>query len=703
MLNYFSKHFNLIISACISILIFQLKFGLDKLIPTNINWLMEVRHDWGQHYLGWAFYRNESWTFPIGTIDSYYHPISTNVGLTDSIPLFAMPFKLFSSFLPSDFQYFGIWFFLCFLLMSFFIIKMLTRYNFSKIQLVIFSVLFTANPVLLFREIHPALCAHWLILAAIYLYTKPVDKENTLKANRSQFILLIISSLVHPYLTLIVFGFTVILPLKNYFYDKSLTIKQLIFIPVLSMLALLVVWYSVGYLSFSGTVDNGIENSFGKYSMNLNAFFDSRGYSSILSEQKSMYIGQYEGYMYFGVGLLLFGIFTLSYFLLRNIKTVQVKKYFYFLPLLFFCFAILLFSVTNTVTFSDKILLEFDIPNFITKIGNVFRASSRTFWVVFYLILLFFAVLFSKLKINNIIKSSILIVVLGVQFYDIHLFFKGKDFDFGTYDTPLEESRWNPILSKFKQLKTFPLFDFEGQKKPYDYQDLAFLSHKNDLTYSNGLSARMDRTSQDFFTNAEVSKLIKEPIPKGVLYVTTQKYLSNFSVSILKHNASMSYMDGYFLIYSQNDNILVNQNKSETEMLSSSMASLDLHDFEILEEKIVETNDVKMNLELIIKTKEFIKIKGWAFVEGSMNNEKDSVFLILQNKSQSYIGYLKSKDREDVTTFFNAENLDNSGIESINSFSGVRAGIYQLGIGIREKTGNWSFRKTDETVEIKFD
>ncbi len=34
--------------------------------PSNINWLMTARHDWGTHYLGWAFYKNEPWHFPIG-------------------------------------------------------------------------------------------------------------------------------------------------------------------------------------------------------------------------------------------------------------------------------------------------------------------------------------------------------------------------------------------------------------------------------------------------------------------------------------------------------------------------------------------------------------------------------------------------------------------------------------------------------------
>ncbi|MEE9407539.1 MAG: DUF6311 domain-containing protein [Polaribacter sp.] len=127
MKNKINNYFNIIVSTIISVIVFQLRYGLDKIIPTNINWLLSARHDWGQHYLGWAYFRKEDWSFPLGTINDFYYPISTNIGFTDSIPLFALPFKLFSSILPEDFQYIGLWLFLCFFLTSYFTIKILKQ------------------------------------------------------------------------------------------------------------------------------------------------------------------------------------------------------------------------------------------------------------------------------------------------------------------------------------------------------------------------------------------------------------------------------------------------------------------------------------------------------------------------------------------------------------------------------------------------
>jgi hypothetical protein len=45
------------------ILIFQISYGLQILVPTNISWMMTALHDWGTHYLSWLYYKNEPWQF----------------------------------------------------------------------------------------------------------------------------------------------------------------------------------------------------------------------------------------------------------------------------------------------------------------------------------------------------------------------------------------------------------------------------------------------------------------------------------------------------------------------------------------------------------------------------------------------------------------------------------------------------------------
>ena len=93
------------------------------ILPTNTSWLMVG--DAAQHYLGWAFYRNSPWTWPLGLNPLYGMEFSNSIVFTDSIPLLAIPFKVISQFLPYPFQYLGIWVLLCFVLQSYFAFRLI--------------------------------------------------------------------------------------------------------------------------------------------------------------------------------------------------------------------------------------------------------------------------------------------------------------------------------------------------------------------------------------------------------------------------------------------------------------------------------------------------------------------------------------------------------------------------------------------------
>ncbi len=173
------KKMSLWILATIAvIIIYQICYGFATLQPSNINWLLSVRHDWGTHYLGWAFYKNEPWHFPLGKVIGYNYPVGTNVGFTDSIPLFAIFFKLFAPRLSEDFQYFGIWLFLCHLLAAYFTILLFRLFKVNAVITLLAVIFVSANPVLVYRGLHPALCGQWLLLAGIYFYfLNPVNAK----------------------------------------------------------------------------------------------------------------------------------------------------------------------------------------------------------------------------------------------------------------------------------------------------------------------------------------------------------------------------------------------------------------------------------------------------------------------------------------------------------------------------------------------
>ena len=93
---------------------FLLVVGPAPLDPTNIAWLAQA--DAATNYLGWAFYRQSSWGWPLAANPAYGLDIAGSVMMADANPLMAIPFKLLGPLLPTRFQYFGFWLLFCFLL-----------------------------------------------------------------------------------------------------------------------------------------------------------------------------------------------------------------------------------------------------------------------------------------------------------------------------------------------------------------------------------------------------------------------------------------------------------------------------------------------------------------------------------------------------------------------------------------------------------
>ena len=158
----------------IGITVFLLIYGVSVLSFTNVDWLLastklEGLSDLSQHYLGWVAFRNSPWHFPFGLFDGLYSD-SLSITYTDSIPLFAIPFKLLSPLLPEQFQYFGLYGILSYALTGGFAALLLWFGTSSTIYSIIGSFFFVLSQVLKKRMFyHMALASPFLILTAFCL------------------------------------------------------------------------------------------------------------------------------------------------------------------------------------------------------------------------------------------------------------------------------------------------------------------------------------------------------------------------------------------------------------------------------------------------------------------------------------------------------------------------------------------------------
>ena len=141
--NKSKKHMSIIVAisgACLGMLTFCMLYGTKILNVSYVEWLQGP--DLPQHYIGWLFFRESAWHFPIGLIDNLIYPFQISIIYTDSIPIFALLFKLISPWIPETFQYFGMWGLLSFGAMGLITASLLFRLTYRAVYSLCISVFF---------------------------------------------------------------------------------------------------------------------------------------------------------------------------------------------------------------------------------------------------------------------------------------------------------------------------------------------------------------------------------------------------------------------------------------------------------------------------------------------------------------------------------------------------------------------------------
>lgn len=681
----------------ITIICFKFIYGLSVIVPTNINWLMSEYHDWGQHYLGWSFYKEENWTFPIGTIQNYNYPAGSNIGFTDSIPIVAIFFKVFKAILPNDFQYFGLWFLICHLLITYYTIKILQLYKASTV-LILFSVVFISlNPVLLYRGMHPALCAHWIILASFYYYFKSTTNYSVIKLIKYQIGLLLLTAAIHPYLLIIVAVFNVILPLKSLLY-KKIKLIQFVCYTTIPFLLVILIWYVIGLIRFENNEALEVHNSYGLFSTNMNALFNAQGFSKFTPQLNFYKVNQYEGFSYLGVGFIVLIIFIFFYKAIFWKKTAVLRldksKILFSIAVLFLA----LFAITNQVTFNDKLLFEIPLPEIILRIGNIFRASGRFIWVFYYSILFYTLIYYSKLNINKYLQITVLTLTLSLQIYDISsMMFRYKET--GTFvSKKINQQDWIDITKPFKKIITFPPFE-NNLLTSLDYQDLCFVALKNKLSITCGYVARdIGNTNNEY--KKQLEKELNEAVfDKNNIFITTEKYLNSFYPLINSEMVNVKELNNYYFIFSNKVNIknikqFIDKTSQMTDFVKKELRINKENDLTISTDELIN-----YNFDVNLKSEKTLSLQGWSYFK----DEKlvvDSIKVGLLSKNQSYFAQTKTYERPDLVTAFNRNDILKSGFKTTLFLNQLSFGNYNLIIGLKDKNG-WIYQRLDEEVVIQ--
>lgn len=480
-----------IVAALLGGIAFVLIYGIKILNPLYTDWLL-TGGDPSQHYLGWEFFRRSSWYFPFGLTDQLAYPLKTSVIYTDSIPIFAVFFKLFRNILPQQFQYFGIWGLLCFVLQGYYAAKILGERSSSKTVILAGSVFFIVSPIMVFRMYyHTALAAHWLILLAIYFYSKH-EKEyrDIFKPVMQWGILGILIGSIHLYFVPMCGAILLGYILCSIWKERKIRIR--FFYPGISFsVGLFLTIYLLG--GFSSGADTGT-NNLGLFSFNLNAFLNPMSYSTLLKNTSlwnwPFYTqGQYEGFSYLGMGIILLcacGIVLM----IKNICRRRKPSVYQIMTVLM-SVGLIALAASPTITWNDKLLLQLPYSSTIYKYWGIFGSCGRMAWPVVYFLMIFGITSIGNMKWKRKeISCVILILACVVQVVDLSGQLYKRHENYGekvVYQSPLAGTVWDDIISsgEYKHV-VWVTHNVDHD----DVIQVAVYAMKNDMTMGNFYFAR---------------------------------------------------------------------------------------------------------------------------------------------------------------------------------------------------------------------
>ncbi len=454
-------------SCFLGIIFILLVFSPGNIIPTNVNWVINGGGDNLQHYLGWRFFRNSPWTRYILFMKNWDYPVGTSVIVTDSNPLFCLIFKLLDKILPDVFQFNGLWILTSYVLLAFFAGLIGWRLTKNILLTLAGTVFVILNPVILQRAlIHDTLTAHWLILASIWLFINDDKKWNC----PGWFILIELSLLIHVYfvpMLAFVFSLQVIRMLQK--KRSALRVGSTVVVFLTAVL--------FGYFVFGYSYILPQSGSYGELSMNLNAFFNPDGVSSILPSRPTLPL-QYEGFNYFGLGLLI----LIPLAILRGIRNFRKQWLLYLGPALI----LILIAVSDHAYFDLHQVFHITLSERFVSMLTVLRSSGRLVWPFFYLVLFGSLRLLSSVSDRKKVIYFAVLVCLAIQIVDLTDFCFDCSVRFRSPENHLTDLPSE--LSDFISEKISHLYISDGDAKSVDA--LALFAADRKMTINTSTNAR---------------------------------------------------------------------------------------------------------------------------------------------------------------------------------------------------------------------
>lgn len=522
------------IGTVCGLMFFARTLGVALADPTAIGWLLNG--DWGQHYSGWAMFRQAPWSWPPGLLPELWHPIGTSIVYTDSLPLLALLLKPLSPWLSEPFQYIGLWLLVNCVLQGVFGALLIARVSRGATAILAGAALFVFAPVFINRIGHDTLTTQWLLLAALWLYFRAKPPAH-LTAEAWPWWLLGLAVLVHPYLAVMVLAIQAAYWLKRVRVDRARSRREAAFAFGASLLGMLGLWWLAGGMIIPRSgASGGI--AYGLYSFNLLGFFNPMGFSRVLPTLEAL-PKQYEGFAYAGAGVLgLTALLTAqALWLHRSLAIPREWK-----PLAAIALVLLLFAASTVLAVGSWVIIDFPIKG---PLLGAFRSSGRFVWVAYYSLMLL--VLWTVLRrFRYATAAALLSLTLALQLWDFSLaHYRFADKRAGTNaispQRRVDDPGWARLASGRDHLILLPPPACGHEAAPY--LPFQLLAAKYGMTFNSGYLARWNAKATARYCVALNAQLTSGRWSGDDLYILGDDWKDAF----LRHadSARCEHIDGY--------------------------------------------------------------------------------------------------------------------------------------------------------------
>jgi hypothetical protein len=522
-----------------------LVMGPTPLNPRNVNW---VAFDPAYHYIGWELYRQDPHVhWPITYTDRLGYPKGESVALLDLNPLMAVALKPLSPLLSEPAQYFGIEVILVCTLQFFFAMRLFRLLiGPHLVAIALCSAFFLLAPPLNYRFWgHYSLSNQWLLIAALYLFAR-AQQESPGAVRRftiSGVALAAFAVGINPYLAFEVL-LILIAAVGSLLWRKKISVWQGAGIAAVTAGAGFAVAYAFG-LVISGGRGYG-SGGYRDLSMNLLAPIDPRGWNSMLFPRwQSASFGQYEGYNYFGAGVLIVAVIAIVAALLNRKKLPSLDKR-WLLPLALCCLLLSVLALSTKVTLGARTLIDLDPGQHFSALFAPLRASGRLFWAPYYALLagilalpfLLATQVSVQTKDANPSASSgqalghrrnwatlLVAAALVLQFADTASLRRWVRTTISEqHPSPLKSAIWATLGAQHQNLIVLPAWQCAHNASPggpEGYRFLGFLAIQQHMRINSYQSARYTGVAQDYHCSQAPAELSQQPLASDSAYVVT--------------------------------------------------------------------------------------------------------------------------------------------------------------------------------------